>query len=196
MTPLPTFSSSSSARAALAAALLAAAIVAPSRAHEGHDHADEAPVSATPSPSGPRFAAVGDRFELVGALDGRRLLLWLDGADDNAPVAGASIELDVAGESIAARAEGGVYVAELARVPAPGRLPVAATVVAGDASDLLAAELLVEPPAAAPAGATRTAAPARTEGPWTTVAIAAAAAAAAGALGWGAARRRGAGVRG
>ena len=120
---------------------IAAALLLPLPAHagDGHDHGDAAPAAA--GPALPRFAAVSDLFELVGVLDGQRLTLWLDRAADNAPVAGAAIELEVAGEKLQAEPHGDVYEAALAAAPAPGVLPVTATVTAGDDVDLLAGEL-------------------------------------------------------
>jgi hypothetical protein len=187
-----TRAASRAARTVLAAAIACA--LAPAVAHEGHDHGD-APAAALPVPGGPRFVAVSDRFELVGAIDGRRLTVWLDGAGDNAPVVGARIELDIDGRTIEPKADGDVYVATLDAPPSPGRVPVTATIVAGDASDLLAGELAVD----APAGNVAAAASApggglaggdTVGGAWTTGAIAAASAGVGALLAWIAARRR------
>ncbi|MCA3178789.1 MAG: hypothetical protein O9345_19065 [Burkholderiaceae bacterium] len=180
---------SSAARVRAAAVLAALALASGASAHDGHDHADPKP-AAGESSGGPRFAAAAGPFELVGALEGRRLVLWLDRADDNAPIAGASIELDVGGRSHAARAEGDVYVVELDAAPAPGVVAIAATIVAGEDADLLAAELRIEaPPPAADA--------ARAAGGWVLpsdalrlAGVAAVAALVAGLVGWRAGRRR------
>jgi hypothetical protein len=97
-----------------------------------------------------RFAATGDHFELVGALEGRRLMLWLDGFADNAPVVGASLELEIGDTKLVARAVGDRYEVELPAPPTTGSLPVTVTVTAGNDLDLLAADLVV---AARPEGA-------------------------------------------
>ncbi|MBL8478044.1 MAG: hypothetical protein JNK59_01945, partial [Sterolibacteriaceae bacterium] len=62
------------------------------QAHEGHVHADEA--QAAPATVAPRFAARTDAFELVGVLAGGELWLYVDRADNNAPVDQAEIELE------------------------------------------------------------------------------------------------------
>jgi hypothetical protein len=178
------------ARAAAIPVILATlAIASGASAHDGHDHADPKP-AAVESSGGPRFATAAGPFELVGALDGRRLVLWLDRADDNAPIAGASIELDVGGRSHTARAEGDVYVVELDTAPAPGVVPIAATIVAGGDADLLAAELRIEAPrpaADADHGAHGALLPPDT---LRLVAVASIAALVAGLVGWRAGRRR------
>ena len=142
-----------SLRRASGAALLSAALSASSFAHEGHDH-EPGPASQAPAASegARRFSAASDLFELVGALDGQRLTIWLDRYADNAPVTGAAIELEVGDRKAVARPEGDRYLAELPQAPAPGTLPVTVTVLAGDESDLLVGELVV-PQAQAPAGA-------------------------------------------
>lgn len=125
----------------LAVLSIATALFLPPLAHagDGHDHGDAAP--ATTGPALPRFAAVSDAFELVGVLDGKRITLWLDRADDNAPVTGARIELDIAGEKLQAEPHDDAYEVVLATQPKPGVLPITATVTAGQEMDLLAGEL-------------------------------------------------------
>lgn len=94
-------------------------------------------------PNGSRFTASGDRFELVGALEGRRLTLWLDGLDDNAPIVGATLELEIGDAKRLARAVGDHYETELPEALPAGVSPVTVTVTAGADIDLLAAELVV-----------------------------------------------------
>jgi hypothetical protein len=178
-------------RAAGLALSTAFALVAPAAAHEGHDHG--APVAVPVPAATPRFVAATELFELVGALEGRRLRLWLDRTDSNAPVLGATIDLDLGGRTLTARPDGEVYVAELDAAPGPGVIPVAATVVAGAEADVLAAELRID--AADPTGG-RPPAQARPAGTLVDgdtlrlVSIGAAAAGVAGLLGWLAGRRR------
>jgi hypothetical protein len=178
------------ARAALAAlaALALGGGAGAAAAHDGHDHG-ERPSAAAPG-GGPRFAAEAGPFELVGALDGRRLVLWLDRADDTAPITGATIELDVGGRSTVAVPEGEVYVVELDAAPAPGVLPVAATIVAGADADVIAAELRIDPPTA-PADRAPPGTGVAGYGPVALAAAGVGIALVAGALGWAAGRRRG-----
>lgn len=138
-----------------ALALLLGLAMPAARAHEGHDDGPAAP----PAGAAPRFAAVSDRFELVGVIDGRRLTLYLDHAGDNSPVQDARLELDLGGQAVAvARVGEGLYQAELAQPLADGETLVTANVVAGADSDRLAADIDWHAPAAAPGkeGWTRT----------------------------------------
>ncbi|CAD5372713.1 conserved exported hypothetical protein [Rubrivivax sp. A210] len=124
------------------AALALAMLLAPglARAGDGHDHGDAAP--APGGPALPRFAAVSESFELVGVLEGRRLALYLDRAADNSPVPEARIELEIAGAKLQATRQGpDAYEVLLASPPAPGVLPITATVTVGQEMDLLAGEL-------------------------------------------------------
>ena len=125
----------------LAMLVIAAVLFVPALAHagDGHDHGEAAPAAA--GTALPRFAAVSDAFELVGVLDGKRITLWLDRADDNAPVTGARIELDIAGEKLQAGQHDDAYEVVLASELQPGVLPITATVTAGSEIDLLAGEL-------------------------------------------------------
>ncbi|ATE62817.1 hypothetical protein CCZ27_20780 [Thauera sinica] len=123
----------------VAAMLATASFGAP--AGDGHDHGGEKPVAAG-APAMPRFAASTGTFELVGVLDGRTLSLYLDRAADNSPVPDALLELEVGGAAVAVERTGeGMFEATLAAEPEPGEVPVTATVVAGDETDLLAGEL-------------------------------------------------------
>lgn len=109
-------------------------------AGEGHDHG-EAP-SAAAEPSLARFETASDQFELVGVLDARKLTLYLDRSADNSPVKNATLEIELAGKTVPVKPTGeGMFEATLATEPEEGEYPVIATVVAGQESDLLAAEL-------------------------------------------------------
>lgn len=143
-----------SKRLALQAAccLLLGGAATPLFAHEGHDH-DEAAQPASRSIL-PRFAAVADDFELVGVLAGTDLLLYLDDPRSNAPIDGASIELEalVAGAKApllqqAERVGLGTYRLPAGPLAGVGRHALTLTVSAGEASDLLLAELeILAPP--------------------------------------------------
>ena len=118
-------------------------------AGEGHDHG-EAPTAASGSAL-PRFAASSDLFELVGVLNGKKLLLCLDRAEDNSPVKDARLELEIGGAKVAVKRVGeGEFEAELAALPPQGPLTVTATVIAGNDADLLAGELDIHLDAHAP----------------------------------------------
>lgn len=106
----------------------------------GHDHGDVAPTAS--GPALPRFAAVSDLFELVGVLEGKQITLYLDRAGDNSPVTEAQVELEIGDKKYqAARHGAGEFEVVLPDAPAPGVLPITATVSAGAESDLLAGEL-------------------------------------------------------
>lgn len=109
-------------------------------ADAGHDHGDAAtdPTGSAP----PRFTAVSETFELVGVLNGKRLTLYLDRADDNSPVKDARLELELGGTKVQVKPSGeGEFEATLAQDLKPGVITVSATVVAGQETDLLAGDL-------------------------------------------------------
>ena len=120
--------------------LLAALLAGPALAHEGHDDAPAAQAGAAL----PRFSAASELFELVGVLDGKQLTLYLDHAASNAPVNGATLELELGGAKLKAAAKAdaeGEFAVQLDSEPKPGVIPVTAFVVAGSETDLLAGEL-------------------------------------------------------
>lgn len=137
------------------AALLSLAV----QAHEGDDHGAASGAASHSTLAEPRFVAESEAFELVGTLEGTRLVLWLDRWADNTPVRDARIELEVGGTKVEVRprADDPGYEAQL---PAPlpeGVHPVSAVIHVGNASDLVAGELDVhgaaQPPAASGAAA-------------------------------------------
>ena len=109
-------------------------------ADAGHD--DGAAPGTAAGSAQPRFSAVSETFELVGVLNGKQLNLYLDRADDNSPVKAAQLELELGGAKVAVKPVGeGEFAATLAQELKPGVTSVAATVVAGQETDLLAGEL-------------------------------------------------------
>lgn len=121
-------------------ATLALAWGTTAHAGPGHDHGD-APASAAATAL-PRFAATSDGFELVGVLQGQHLSLYLDRAPDNSPVDSAQITLEINGTAVPVQAHAtGEYEANLTQPLSEGDHAVAATIVAGTQSDLLAATL-------------------------------------------------------
>ncbi|MDW5441517.1 hypothetical protein [Polaromonas sp. SM01] len=125
---------------ALSLVMFIAATPFTSWAGDGHDHG-EAPASAAGSAL-PRFVAVSETFELVGVLHGKQLTLYLDRTTDNSPVKNAKLELELGGVKVDTQPHGeGVFEATLTQELQPGLSAVAATVIAGDDTDLLAGEL-------------------------------------------------------
>ncbi len=109
-------------------------------ADAGHDHGD--PATDAAGATQPRFVAVSETFELVGVLNGKRLTLYLDRADDNSPVKDARLELELGGTKVQVKPSGeGEFETTLAQDLKPGVTTVSATVVAGQETDLLAGEL-------------------------------------------------------
>ncbi|HVL10197.1 MAG TPA: hypothetical protein VM512_13720 [Burkholderiaceae bacterium] len=109
-------------------------------ADASHSH-DAAPAADTGTVL-PRFTAISEAFELVGVVDGKTLTLYLDHAPDNRPVDNATLELELDGTAVPVTGTGpGTFTATLAAAPAAGETPVAATVVTGQTSDLLAGTL-------------------------------------------------------
>lgn len=123
-------------------ATLVVVIPLASRADAGHDHG--APAPAELGSGLPRFSAVSETFELVGVLNGKQLSLYLDRTADNSPVKGATLELELGGVKLDAKPLGeGEFGATLAQELKAGVTSVAATVVAGPETDLLAGDLTI-----------------------------------------------------
>jgi hypothetical protein len=108
----------------------------------------------------PVAVAESEAFEVVGRLEDEGFVFYIDRADSNAPVLGATLEVETGGKAAKAvfRAERGDYLiadAEwLKPLSQPGEYPLAMTLVAGADSDLLTADFDVPaPPAAAAAAA-------------------------------------------
>jgi len=121
-------------------ALCAALWAVPAVADDGHNH-DAAPAAAA-GPALPRFAAAAGRFELVGIVNARQLTVYLDRFDDNSPVEGASIELEVGGApvSLEEHAEG-EFEGTLAHELESGTTQVRATITVGSEVRTVGAEL-------------------------------------------------------
>ena len=133
-------------------ALFIAAIPSTTWADAGHDEGTAHTAAA--GSAQPRFAAVSETFELVGVLNGKKLALYLDRADDNSPVKAAQLELELGGVKVAVKSVGeGEFEATLAQELKPGVNSVTATVVAGQETDLLAGELDIREGAQADASA-------------------------------------------
>ncbi|MFN4326414.1 MAG: hypothetical protein ACK4FP_11055 [Azonexus sp.] len=106
---------------------------------------------AAPQPI-PFAVAESDSFEAVGRLEAEGFSWYIDRADSNAPVLAARLEVEANGQAVSAvfRPERGDYLindaAWLAPLRQPGEHLLALTLIAGDESDLLSAELHVDSP--------------------------------------------------
>ncbi|RYF35290.1 MAG: hypothetical protein EOO26_01390 [Comamonadaceae bacterium] len=110
-------------------------------ADDGHDHGAPAASATSASSALPRFTAVSRTFELVGVLNGKQLVLYLDRFADNSPVKDAQLQLAIDGAKVETEPHGdGEFEAVLAAVPQAGVRAISATVVAGNQSELLAGE--------------------------------------------------------
>lgn len=107
----------------------------------------------------PVAVAESESFEAVGRLEDEGFSWYIDRADSNAPVLGARLEVEANGRAVQAvfRPEQGDYLiadsAWLAPLRQPGEHMLALTVMAGEESDLLSAELHVDAGAKEPAPA-------------------------------------------
>lgn len=122
--------------------LAGAALSGPASAHEGHDHGAPPPPEVTML--APRAEVASADFELVAVLRDGTLTIHLDRFADNAPVEGATIEVDTPEGSQAAKPSGpGTYVLPVPFAAKPGAHDLAFTVTAGDTVDVLAATLTI-----------------------------------------------------
>lgn len=123
----------------LLAAFLVLAAACPAAAHEGHVHADQAAPSSMMPSTGPQIESTGSVFELVAAARGHDLTIYLDRADTNVPVDGATLEITTDGKPpvMANPIGAGTYQAEATWLDEPGAKPLVFTVTAGEEADLL-----------------------------------------------------------
>ncbi|MFG1182157.1 efflux RND transporter periplasmic adaptor subunit [Xanthobacter versatilis] len=124
-------------------ALLAGLMLATgASAHEGHDHG--APATPPVTTLAPRAEAASADFELVAVLRDGMLAIHLDRFADNAPVDGATIEMDTPEGVQAARPMApGTYAVAAAFAAKLGAHDLAFTVTAGGTVDVLATTLTV-----------------------------------------------------
>lgn len=134
-----------------AAALAVATLFAlPAQAHEGHDH-DAAPPPATVV-SAPRGEAASEAVELVAVARGGVIEFYLDDFRTNAPIEGATLEVETPqGPARATAAPGQPYRLEAPWIAQPGSYALVVTVMAGDVLEVLPVSLAI--PAPAPAAA-------------------------------------------
>jgi RND family efflux transporter MFP subunit len=133
---------------AIAWAFAACALFAPAGlTHEGHDHG-EAPSAGASAAGSPRVAATSERYQLVGIVEGEVLVIYLDRAEDNAPVTGAAIEVSLDGAPFKAELQerSATYEVTAPVLRKPGSYEVLVTLTEGSAQDLLVGTLTIPPP--------------------------------------------------
>ncbi len=137
---------------ALAAAItlaLAAAPPRPAGAHEGHDH--DAPPPPATVVSAPRGEAASDAVELVAIARGGAIEIYLDDFRTNAPIEGATVEVETPdGPKQALAAPGQPYRLAAPWIAAPGRHDLIVTVMAGEVLEVLPVALTITAPVALP----------------------------------------------
>lgn len=107
---------------------------------DGHSHAAPAPVPVTES--APRATAATEEFEVVAALEGKQLVVYVDRFASNEPVAKAKVEIEGAGlKGLAVEAAPGTYVMDIAATLPPAKHALTISIEAGDTADLLTATL-------------------------------------------------------
>ena len=108
----------------------------------GHDHGEEAPVSA--GVALPRVVMESDLFEAVGVLSGRTLEIFVDHAATNAPVKDATLDLQLNGQKVPLELHAeGEFDAVLPESGLGEQLAVALQVSVGDQSEVLTGTLLL-----------------------------------------------------
>jgi hypothetical protein len=114
-----------------------------SYAGPGHDHGEETPV--TTGESSPRVVMESELFEAVGIVNGRTLQIYIDNAQTNTPIEDATVELELNGQSVPVKTHSeGEFDAELPEAFEEDSVSVAMTISAGENTDLLAGELILD----------------------------------------------------
>jgi membrane fusion protein, heavy metal efflux system len=113
-------------------------------AHEGHDHAAEISLGQD-LPSSPRVIATSEHYQLVGIVEGEVLVIYLDRAEDNAPVLTATLEVSIDSEPFKAEpdAKSGTYEVTAPVLRKAGSHEVLISLTDGSAQDLLVGTLRI-----------------------------------------------------
>ena len=113
-------------------------------AGEGHDHGPE-PKAGAAAPASPRLMAISENYQLVAILEGEVLVIYLDRAEDNAPVTAATLEVTLDGTPHKAEmiAKAGTYEITAPLLRQPGSYEVLVSVADGAINDLLVGSLRV-----------------------------------------------------
>ncbi len=108
--------------------------------HDGEDHG--APPPPVSQGVAPRAQAATEEFEVVAALEGKQLVVYVDRFASNEPVAKAKVEIEGAGlKGLAVEAAPGTYVMDIAATLPPAKHALTISIEAGDTADLLTATL-------------------------------------------------------
>src|SRR5262249_22813326 len=101
-------------------------------------------------PSSPRVAAMSEKYQFVGIVEGEVLVVYLDRTEDNAPVTTATIEVALDGEpfKVELQEKNGTYEVTAPLLRKAGSYEVLVTLSEGDVHDLLVGTLTIPPPAA------------------------------------------------
>jgi len=114
---------------------------------DGHTHAAPEPLPV--GTLSPRAAAATEDFEVVAAIEGKKLVVYLDRFASNEPVTKAVVEIDGGGlKGVAGEIAPGTYTLDLATAMSPGKHPLTIAIEAGDTTDLLTTTLDISPAAA------------------------------------------------
>lgn len=126
-----------------AAAALLSGSIGPTSAHEGHDHGAAKPAAG--APASPRIVATSEKYQIVGIVEGEVLVIYLDRAEDNAPVTTATLGVSLNGDSFQAELQekAGTYEVTAPPLRTPGHLEVLVTIADGDVQDLLVGTLRI-----------------------------------------------------
>jgi RND family efflux transporter MFP subunit len=113
-------------------------------AHEEHDHADK-PTGEAGALVSPRVVAVSESYQFVGILEGEVLVIYLDRAQDNAPVTTATIEVSLNGEPFKAepQEQAGTYEVTAPLLRKEGSHEVLVSLSEGATNDLLVGTLKI-----------------------------------------------------
>src|SRR5262245_5934235 len=127
-----------------AAAVMLVSSAVPTLSHEGHDHG-QTPRDARPTAGSPRVAATSERYQFVGIVEGEVLVIYLDRADDNEPVTGATIEVSLNGETFKAELQekAGTYEVTVPLLRKTGTYEVLVALSEGGVQDLLVGTLTI-----------------------------------------------------
>lgn len=136
-------------------AMIAAAILVTTpaivSAHGDEDHGATANTGA-PAGAKPRIEARTATVELVAAVDGDDMTIWIDGWADNAPITDANINVTIDGQSKSAKSAGGVYTLSDPKLEAAGAHQLAFLITRAGTVKSLSAELDVPNTQATAAG--------------------------------------------
>ena len=134
-------------RALLLATVIALPAWAGGDSSDGHTHAAPEPIPVVTL--SPRAAAATEDFEVVAAIEGKKLVVYLDRFASNEPVTKAVVEVEGGGlKGVAGEIAPGTYTLDLATAMSPGKHPLTIAIEAGDTTDLLTTTLDISPPAA------------------------------------------------